>query len=70
MYLAGNAGFMRPQAMYVRTTDRFEYGAALGLQGPNNAAALNNVEYSVAPTVAEYPMLAIWLFTLLTACTA
>ena len=52
MYLAGNAGFMRPQAMYVRTTERFEYGAALGLQGPNNAAALTSVEYSVAPTVA------------------
>jgi signal transduction histidine kinase len=52
MYLAGNAGFMRPQAMYVRTTDRFEYGAALGLQGPNNAATLSSVEYSIAPTVA------------------
>jgi len=52
MYLAGNAGFMRPQAMYVRTTERFEYGAALGLQGPNNAAGLASVEYSVAPTVA------------------
>jgi hypothetical protein len=52
MYLAGNAGFMRPQAMYVHTTDRFEYGAALGLQGPNNAATLTSVEYSIAPTVA------------------
>lgn len=49
-FQAGNAGFMRHQLKLFYTLPRVELALALGLQGINNGAKYNSVEFSVVPT--------------------
>lgn len=51
-FLAGNSGFMRDQAQYLKTMDRIELGAALGLSAPNPGVQDNDVELGKGPTYA------------------
>jgi hypothetical protein len=52
LFQAGNAGYIRQEAVYLRATERAEYGVAVGLPGTNNGSSLSAVEYNLVPTVA------------------
>jgi hypothetical protein len=52
LFQAGNSGYIRQEAVYLRTTERAEVGVALGLAGTNNGSSLSSVEYNLVPTLA------------------
>jgi hypothetical protein len=52
LFQAGNSGYIRQEAVYLRTTEHAEVGVALGLPGTNNGASLSSVEYNLVPTLA------------------
>lgn len=51
-FLAGNTGFMRQQAQYMRTIGQWEVGAALGMAGNNPGVTDNDLELGKSPTYA------------------
>jgi hypothetical protein len=51
-FLAGNSGFMRQQAQYLKTLGDWELGAALGMAGNNPGASDTDLELGKSPTYA------------------
>ncbi len=49
-FLAGNTGFMRQQAQYLKTTGAWEFAAALGMAGNNPGVTDNDLELGKSPT--------------------
>ena len=51
-FKAGNSGFMRQQAQYLKTSGAWELGGAVGLNAANPGVSDTDTEYSKAPTYA------------------
>jgi hypothetical protein len=51
-FMAGNTGFMRQQAQYLKTIGDWEFGAALGMAGNNPGVTDNDLELGKSPTYA------------------
>lgn len=51
-FQAGNSGFLRQQFQWLGMFGAVEAGLAVGLQAPNNTAAVNNVELGHFPSLA------------------
>ncbi len=49
-FLAGNTGFMRQQAQYLKTLGSWEIGAALGMAGNNPGVTDSDLELGKSPT--------------------
>jgi hypothetical protein len=49
-FMAGNTGFMRQQAQYLKTVGDWEYGAALGMAGNNPGVTDADLELGKSPT--------------------
>lgn len=51
-FMAGNVGFMRQQAQYIKTMGKYELGGALGLANSNPTLGDSDVELGKAPSYA------------------
>lgn len=51
-FMAGNSGFMRQQAQYLKTVGDWEFGAALGMAGNNPGVTDTDLELGKSPTYA------------------
>jgi hypothetical protein len=49
-FMAGNSGFMRQQAQYLKTVGDWEFGAALGMAGNNPGVTDSDLELGKSPT--------------------
>lgn len=49
-FMAGNTGFMRQQAQYLKTVGDWEFGGALGMAGNNPGVTDNDLEIGKSPT--------------------
>ncbi|MES2525709.1 MAG: hypothetical protein V4598_01425 [Bdellovibrionota bacterium] len=49
-FLAGNTGFMRQQAQYLKTSGKWEFATALGMAGNNPGVTDNDLELGKSPT--------------------
>ncbi len=48
-FLAGNTGFMRQQAQYLKTVGTWEFAVALGMAGNNPGVTDNDLELGKSP---------------------
>lgn len=49
-FMAGNVGFMRQQAQYLKTVGDWEFGGAIGMAGNNPGVTDNDLELGKSPT--------------------
>lgn len=49
-FMAGNVGFMRQQAQYIKTAGNYELGAAVGMAGNNPGVTDTDLELGKSPT--------------------